>query len=284
MNLGLPNIGKFHLVSHYDHGSPFGIGTSGGMKGDLINNSDLDNLTNGKYFQIMYSTSCSPSEFQLDCFAEHYVNNPQGGGVAFIGNTGSVGYYNTLQGINLFESIYGNLSSTSHILGCAFAKSRDSYIGYTRKLLTLLGEPTMATWSATPQNINLTVQQNLTINNAVANVLPVTINPLTEIATVTLYKFNTTLQITEVYASQTLAVGVTTAQFNVNPDTTGVMTVKVTAKNYLPATANVNILFPQAHLYVSGYTFVDANGNGFIEQGETINLSVNLTNSGATSN
>ncbi len=287
LNNGLPNNGgKFHLVSHYDHGSPFGIGTSGKMKRNSIFREEMDALTNatsGSFYQIMYSTSCEAGEFDKDCFAERYINSHTGGGVAIMANSGSVLGGGQEQDNKLFQSIYGNLSPTSYLMGVAFANVRDAISStYRKKQLTLFGEPTMAVWSATPQNINLTVQQNLSINPAIANVLPVTINPLSEKATITLYKFNTALQITEVYASQTLEVGVTTAQFTVNPDTTGVMTVKVTAKNYLPATANVNILFPQAHLYVSGYTIVDANGNGFIEQGETINLSVNLTNSGST--
>lgn len=283
MNNGHSNFGKFHLVSHYDHGSPFGVGTSGEMKFNSIFSQDFDEMTNGNYYQIMYSTSCGPAEFQFDCFAEHYVNKSNGGGVAFIGNSDSVSTGAEEQDNKLFHSIYGSLSPTSYLLGSAFASARDALPGgYRQRALTLLGEPTMATWSATPQNINLTVQANLSINPAITNVLPVTINQLTEVAKITLYKFNTALQITEVYASQTLAVGTTTAQFTVNPDTTGIMTVKVTAKNYLPATANVNIVFPQAHLYVSGYTFVDANGNGVIEQGENVTLSVNLTNSGST--
>ena len=284
LNNGHPIYGKFHLVSHYDHGSPFSIGTSGEMKFNTLFSQDFDEMTNGNYYQIMYSTSCGPASFQFDCFAEHYVNKVAGGGVAFIGNSDSVFPGAEEQDNQLFHSIYGALTPTSYILGTAFAKARDALPGGQRqRALTLLGEPTMATWSATPQNISLTVQSSLTINNAIANVLPVTINPLTEPATITLYKFNAALQITEVYASQTLVAGATSAMFTLNPDTTGVLTVTVTAHNYLPATANVNIILPQAHLYVSGYTFVDSNGNGFIEQGETINLSVNITNSGATS-
>ena len=284
INNGLSNSGKFHLISHLDHGSPFGIGVSGGMKGDDIDREDMDNLTNGNDFQIMYTTACSPGDFELDCFAERYVNATNGGGVAILANSGSVpAWLNANQDVQFFKSIYGNLSPTSYIMGVAFANSRDAILSEQQKQLTLFGDPTMATWGATPQNISLTVQSSLTINNAIANVLPVTINALTNDAKVTLYKFNTLTNSAEVYASQTLVAGATTAQFTVNPDTTGVMTVTVTAHNYLPATANVNIILPQAHLYVTGYTFVDSNGNGFIEQGETINLSVNITNSGATS-
>lgn len=283
LNNGFSAIGKFHLVSHYDHGGIFGLGTSGAMKNDGIIREDMDALSNGNNYQIMYSTACEDGEFQYDCFAEHYVNATNGGGVAMIANSGSVGYHNENQGTNLFNSIYGNLSPTSYVMGVAFANARDAYIGFNSKVLTLFGEPTMATWSATPQNITLTVQPSVTINNTIANILPVIINALTNDATVTLYKYNTVTQSIEIYASQIVTAGNTTTQFTLNPDTAGIMTVKVTAKNYLPAMANVNIILPQAHLYVTGYTIVDSNGNGFVEQGESVSLSVNLTNSGNTS-
>lgn len=40
---------------------------------------------------------------------------------------------------------------------------------------------------------------------------------------------------------------------------------------------------PQPHLYVTGYSFIDGNGNGYIEAGENISLTVQVKNSGGTS-
>lgn len=280
---GSPNIGKFHLVSHFDHGSPWGLGVSSRMKSNSIYREDMDALSNGSNYQIMYSTACEAGEFAKDCFAEHYINAVSGGGVAIMANSGTVFTGANIQDDRLFESIYGNLSPTSYYMGVAFANARDAYNpDHAKKQLTLFGEPTMATWSATPQNITLTVPTNVTIDNSIANNLPVTINPLTNEAMVTLYKYNTITQSIEIFATQILQPGVTTTNFVLHPDTQGELLVKVTAKNYLPATASVNILLPQAHLYVTGFTITDANGNGFVEQGETVNLTINLTNSGNT--
>lgn len=86
LNNGQSTIGKFHLVSHYDHGSAFGIGTSGAMKNDGIVREDVYALSNENNYQIMYSTACDDGMFQYDCFAEHFVNSPTGGGVAMIAN------------------------------------------------------------------------------------------------------------------------------------------------------------------------------------------------------
>lgn len=63
---GESSIGKFHLVSHYDHGGPFGIGVSGKMKSNSLYREDIDNLSNGNYLQIMYTTACkSPATVLL---------------------------------------------------------------------------------------------------------------------------------------------------------------------------------------------------------------------------
>lgn len=284
---GKTGLGKFHLVSHYDHGGPFGVGVSGVMKKNSIYREDMYNLTNGNELQIMYTTACSPGKFSQDVFAEHYINSRSGGGVAILANSATVytGAYE--QDVNLFHSIYGSKSADSYIMGVAFANARDTYgkTGYDahrRKVLTFFGDPTMATWSATPQNINITTPASITISNTNANTLTVGLNALSEEATLTLYKFNTVTNYPEIFTSKKVPAGSTTAVFNLNPDTVGDLLVQATAKNYLPATKNVTILMPQSHLYITGYSFVDSNGNGYIEPGENISLTVNVQNSGGT--
>ena len=69
-----------------DHSSPEGMGTSSKDKNESISNWDVDNLNNGYYYQIVMSGGCSPADITKDCIAEHFINNPQGGAVAFIGN------------------------------------------------------------------------------------------------------------------------------------------------------------------------------------------------------
>src|SRR5690606_8536057 len=69
-----------------------------------------------------------------------------------------------------------------------------------------------------------------------------------------------------------------------NPDTPGTLLVTATAKNHIPPVPiNVNILMPQPHLYVTGFTFTDSNGNHLIEPGENITLNVSVKNSGGAS-
>lgn len=210
MNDGKEGIGKFHLISHYDHGGPFGIGTSSYMKRNSLYREHMDGLTNGNYLQIMYTTACLPGKFTLDAFAEHYMNNPNGGGVAILANTESVSSASTgvIQSKKLFQSIYGNLSPNSYLMGIAFANARDAMSSaQRRKVLTLFGDPSMATWSATPQNITLITPASVTINNSTANLLNVGINSLSEEATITLYKFNALTGYPEVFTSKKIPAG-----------------------------------------------------------------------------
>ncbi|MGB6093310.1 MAG: C25 family cysteine peptidase [Moheibacter sp.] len=285
MNNGELSMGKFHLVSHFDHGGAFGIGVSGRMKFNSIYREDMDALTNGNYLQIMYSTACLSGRFTLDSFAEHYINNPYGGGVASIANTESVYPGAVNQDKKLFRSIYakGNyiLSPDAYLMGVAFANARDAINDIQRrKVLTLFGDPTMMTWSATPGTITLSAPASIAISNSSDNTLTIGINALTEDAVITLYKYNAVTGYPEVLSSQKILKNETSTVFHLNPDTPGELLVTATAKNYLPANTTVDILMPQPHLYITGYTFEDENENHLIEPGENITLNVTLENSG----
>ena len=284
---GEESIGQFHLVSYYDHGSPFGMGSSNRMKSLGVYREDMDNLTNGDYLQIMYATACDSGKFTLDAWAEHYMNNPNGGGVAIIANseTVSAAEDGVEQTKILFKSIYGSIEEhpNSYLMGVAFAHARDVLsVAQRRKVLTLFGDPTLATWSAVPGDISLSVPLSFSIDNAIDNILTVNINALTEDALITLYKYNDTMGYPEVFAKQTILKGNTNTVFILHPDTPGELLVTATAKNYLPTEATVNILMPQSHLYVTGYTAQDGNNNGVMEPGELVRLSIELTNSGGT--
>lgn len=138
----------------------------------------------------------------------------------------------------------------------------------------------MMTWSATPGTINLSAPTSITISNSSDNALTVGINALTEDAVITLYKYNAVTGYPEVLSSQEILKNETSTVFHLNPDTPGELLVTATAKNYLPANTTVDILMPQPHLYITGYTFEDENENHLIEPGENITLNIVLKNSG----
>ena len=72
-----------YIVNHIDH-----AGTDVLKLGsEALTMSDVDSLTNGPRFSILWSCGCYPAAIDVDCIAEHWITNPNGGGVAFIGNS-----------------------------------------------------------------------------------------------------------------------------------------------------------------------------------------------------
>ncbi len=97
--------GNIHLFYHCDHSKADIMGTSSCYLHKHIIKSDMSNLSNGiNYSQILYSDGCEPNQFSLnDAISEHYINNPDGGGVAFIGNS-DAGYWSDITNDNFFDA------------------------------------------------------------------------------------------------------------------------------------------------------------------------------------
>jgi len=74
-----------HFINHTGHAGYYRL--SAGASGEWLLIEDVDNLTNGNRLSIGYSTGCYPGDFPSDCIAEHFLTNPNGGGIAFIGNS-----------------------------------------------------------------------------------------------------------------------------------------------------------------------------------------------------
>lgn len=154
-----------HLVNHIDHGNHDVIGTGSLHHGWDIDNTDMDGLSNGDLQTVWYTVACHVAEFDYspgDCIAEHFVNNPDGGGVAFMGNSGygwfvpgenplrsrslayDLGFFEVLFLRNLYH--LGQTFATSKADQVATARN-DTYYRYTQYALNLLGEPSLTVWT-----------------------------------------------------------------------------------------------------------------------------------------
>ncbi|MFH1755716.1 MAG: C25 family cysteine peptidase, partial [Candidatus Latescibacterota bacterium] len=150
------NAGQ-HIINHNGHAyiEVMGIGD-----GYLIE-SDVDQLTNATRQSIVYSIGCWPAAFDDDCIAEHFINNMNGGAVAFIGNSrygwGSPG--NPLYGYSdrfdqqffkyLFrEDVYhiGQALSSAKAVFVPFSQQENVY-RWCEYEINLLGDPEMSVWT-----------------------------------------------------------------------------------------------------------------------------------------
>jgi len=149
-----------NIINHMGHANwnVMSIGGSG------LYRNDFDGLGNSPRFGIMYSIGCWPAAIDYDCMAEHWVNAPNGGGVAFVGNSrygwgspGSPGYGTS----DVFDrEFFTQLFNEDHDhIGVVHAAHKDAKVGeamsaeYTRYCLyelNLLGDPEMRVWKRQP--------------------------------------------------------------------------------------------------------------------------------------
>ena len=264
---GNSGLGHFHIVYHMDHCNPRNMAASSIDKHEYVYIQDVENLRNGDYPFIMISGGCKPAKFDEDCIAEHFLTNPYGGAVAFIGNA-NVGYSNEHYQYQYFiKSLYANnIQQLGVIFGTMFNGGTDYY------RLHLLGDPEMPVWSAVPQTLQVNVsptQMESGTNNIMVQVANL---PAGEEATVCLMK--------DAEAYTVVTVNDTRPHsFSFSPKTAGEITVTVTARNFLPFEKAVPVSANHGNLLSIG----QINGfDGYVLAGTEREFDIVLRNNGQT--
>ena len=243
--IGYLNQGN-NLANHIDHCGEYFMGTGYTNHGQGLGNSNMDALYNGDRQTILYSIGCWPCAFDYTaCIAEHFVQNANGGGVAFVGNTRSGWYspgYDDYYSLRFDRYFFRSLFNQGHYqLGACFSDHKnDVYLEnstyqYIFTELTLLGDPELPIWTEDPESLAVTHDDTLTAGEPV--VFPVEVyaggDPLYD-ATVCLWKHGDIYEIDQTdYAGH--------ASFVIIPATTGTMFVTVTERNYLPYQGEVEV-------------------------------------------
>lgn len=274
--------GKFHLAYHLDHSSSNAMGTSSIAQGESIYRNDVDNLSNGiDYLQIIYSDGCHPNEFSRNSISEHFINNENGGCVAFIGNSNN-GYWNDVRYFKegFCTSLYND--EQYHIGNLNVLSSLNGGI-YMRKNRNLLGDPEMPIWTDTPRPITLTASYSNS-----SKIISGTISGLsfpsgtTSIpVTICAWKGN------EVYSLKTISATSSSVNFsmqNIYPNTSGDILLTVTAHNYIPVNTDLEVAITGANPYIALVGINDSgiggNGDSQADAGETLSLALSVANSG----
>ncbi|MBL7093774.1 hypothetical protein ISS22_07355 [candidate division KSB1 bacterium] len=274
----------YHLVNHADHSGYTAMGTGSFFGGGELNNVDMENLNNHEKLSILFTLGCSPNAYDFESITESFINNQYGGGVAVIGNSRTGYSTQKYQDFKFFATLF---NSNNPKLGITFASiqgplfSTSYHFKYSpSRNMNLLGDPEMPIWTDTPQNLD--VSHPSTISNG-ENLFTVSISNFLpdQEALVCLQKDK------EDYAyGETINGSIT---FLFIPDTPGNLNVTVTAHNFLPYEDQVPIdLTNLAHLYCIENTIDDdtidgsnGNGDGIINTGETVEMSVTLKNGGS---
>ena len=166
----------YGIINHIGHANYYvlGIGPS------ALINSDMDSLINTQS-SIFYSIGCWSNALDHDSIAEHFVLNPDGGGIAYVGNSrygwysrGSPGYgtsdrYDREFFKSLFNEGFENIGETLADSKAAYVSSSQSansyrYIQYA---LNLLGDPETQIWTSSepiPPELSVVVTSPATVD------------------------------------------------------------------------------------------------------------------------
>lgn len=268
-----------NIVNHYGHGNTggFSIGPN------WWSSSSMNNLINSPRHSILYTVSCLSAAFDIsDCCGEHFINNPNGGGVAYVGNSrygwGIPGSPSGGPGPRLDMRFFAELFQFDHCqVGLALANSKayfaptaqsDMHYKWTLYALNLLGDPEFLIWTDTPGELEASCPEKILIGSHDVEVTVQNSGTPVDQALVCLSKNP------HVYSRETTSEqGIALCSFEV-PDT-GQISVVVTAKNYLPYQGSIQVVsfFPG-----------DSNGDGNISLVDVVFVINYLFNSGEASN
>jgi hypothetical protein len=232
-----------HLVNHHDHCNTDSMGTGWTCHQDLMVTSDVNALTNGDRQSILFAVGCMPCDIPAYMsIGEAFVQNPTGGGIAFMGNSrwgwggpaDDPNHYSLRQDRLLYESLF---DEGLYRLGQCFSYLKNgAYEGpdpynlnqYCFTQLHLLSDPGLSVWTEDPQGLTVTHDDTLIVGEYTT--FPVQVHsggsPVDQ-ATVCLWKDGDLYEVEETNPSGT-------ASFGFTPTTTGIMYVTVSGHNYLP--------------------------------------------------
>jgi len=254
---------------------------------------DMDNLINGDRQGTLYSIGCWTGAFDYDAISEHYINNPNGGGVAFIGNSrygwGSPG--NPRFGYSdRFDATFYDMVLCQNIikLGSALAMDKVYYIPKSRQenvyrwhqyQLNLLGDPEMPVWTNTPELLSIycpdTLQNGMEVTVTVRDNQGIPVKDA-------LVCFLKEPELYERGYTNVLGEFKTTISIS----TPGMVTLTITACDFLPSIDSLYTRLAGPYLAYKSHSIQDnisGNNDGLLNPEESAYLFVNMKNYGTQS-
>jgi hypothetical protein len=278
MNLGAG------IVNHLGHGHRYNM-SCGNLS---VINADADALTNVDRSFVLFMANCTASAFDFNCLSKSYLRNPSGGAAAVVGVVRTafadfVVLYNQAFMRQLYEHDQLHVaeildSARLERTASAELEGEDRHMHFS---LNALGDPAMRVFSGPVATTTAVHANTITAGpstlpvSVTANALPVSG------ATVCAFKDG------EVYAvGQTDVNG--EVDLIVSPQTAGVLSLNVSGKNITSVQHSVTVQ-PSAPALVRLASFVidddsvgptSGNGDGRIDAGETVGLTLSLQNTG----
>ncbi len=278
------NLGQ-NIMNHAGHANYTVMSVGSGS----LRRGTMDSLVNGDRIGFLYSIGCYPAAFDEDCIAEHFITNPDGGGMGFIGNSrygwgspGNPGYgFSDMFDIEFFNQLFNNniarISATLAATKAAYAprSHMENIYRWHQYQLNVLGEPEMFVWTDSLSTLSVRHPDSIPMGTSgFAVTVDDGLMPISG-ALVCLMKDS------EVY-ERALTDGAGQVSFGVSPASPGHIQVTVTAQNFLPYEDSTAVFSTGPFVECFRYGIVDSIGNndGVCNPGEKIWLGVSVKNSG----
>jgi hypothetical protein len=237
----------YGIVFHEGHAN-IGVASVGP---DALTIPHLDALENAPRAGLWYSVGCWSAAIDHDAFGEHWVTNPNGGGVAYVGNSrygwGCPGYpgkcvsdlysqqfMNSLFVKELSHAGLVHADAKQHFVGQA---RTDNYMRYAMYELNLLGDPETPIWTDAPAPLTVVCPDAVAVGSGRADLNVEVLGGGVPIEGATVCASAADLGIYEVGVTD--GAGIATLSLPV--DTAGSVTVVVTAPNQIPYASAVAI-------------------------------------------
>lgn len=281
--------GRYGIVNQIGHGYYYNMSV-----GDAnFMTSHADALVNGDHTFMIFALNCASGAFDNSCLLERFVQNPNGGAICALGSARAAFPYNS----NNYQQEFFSLlyCQNEFRVGRTMALSRLPFIGstannyvdrWTFENYTLLGDPTLAVWTSSPDALTLGAPAGLGLGS---QVVPVTVSDLGSPVSGALVCLQMPGEDYEF--GRTDAAG--QVSFNFMPGRAGNAVLTVTGENLEQTTLTIPVTPTTPYLTLTSMGIVEdgslgstGNGNGVIEAGETVALTPTLeeTGGGALSN
>jgi hypothetical protein len=279
--LGAMSAGQ-NFVLHDGHCSEDVMGAGTGY----IYWTHADTLTNNPKNFILNSIGCWPAAVDRDCIAEHFMNNPNGGCVAFIGNSrygwgspGNPGFgysdkfqYEFARSVFVDESVrIGQAHAESKVVFVGFAGGENVY-RWNEFQLNLLGDPEMPLWTDEPSGLTVSAPDRVMATGDELTVVVEDASGSVGGALVCVMNGEDLYLRATTDPSGLAAFSVSTAY----PDS---LVLTVTAPNRLHHQERIEVVYEGIALAWTQATVVDG-GDGMANPGETVEIDVLVKNSG----
>ncbi|MEA2104899.1 MAG: C25 family cysteine peptidase [Candidatus Cloacimonadota bacterium] len=256
-----------------------------------IDREDMDALTNAPAFSNLYSIGCWPAAFDYDCVAEHFLNNPNGGGIAFFGNSrygwGSPGNpffgYSDRFDQEFYHQIFDqNIILAGNTLGALKTKfiplaQAENVYRWCEYEINLLGDPAMPFWTDVLDSMVVICDSSVHLGENYYSVI---------VQNQDLSPFKNALvcvmQNDGIYQSGfTNFNGQVEFDFEITDPSESVF-LTITAPNKFPFESNLEIIVAEPYLDIVSYS-TNNSQKGLITPGDTIFMNIEVRNFGAES-